>query len=259
MRLDCANVEEAIWNSVRDGTEPAERHMRHIASCESCSQAMAEALASVEALTCLKPCPPAPDCRREILSRISSAGPRRFRLRLAWAAACVAFAAVAFVALHHGQPISRDAQAVADGPTVPVLAKRHISRPKPDRASDRAGLVASAQPQARHRTRSPRRRHRPIAPTQALNTVRMQCERTKSPTPARLASTESKLITITCRSEPTDDAVSYESVEVNEATGVVTTRYIRRTADSVDIRVETAPPIEAPSRGMSDHKEWPEA
>ena len=256
MRLDCANVEEAIWRCKRDAIELTDDELAHIEQCDSCKQALTEARASVEALDCLRPYPPAPDCRRQVLSQINSTRPVAIGLRLAWAAVPVALAAAMLLALHPGSPVERRLRIPTGRPTDVAAAKRH-SEPRSHRSN--AVMVVQNRRQARHRIMaSPSKtafvppcinavaHPRPARPKQSGPPEaiwrRLSDEVALVNEQLRLAIAEDEArrrASLTSPPETAKGEASYDYTEEDQKTG--TTKHIRKTGESIDIWFETPP------------------
>ena len=123
MRLDCARVEEAIWDFARDGTELSEDVLSHIGQCDSCAQALAEASTGLAALDSIKPYPQAPDCTRRVVAAITRPDPAPRPLRFAWVGFTAVFAAALAVVLYTGNITDGPRQASTNRPAVTEAQK----------------------------------------------------------------------------------------------------------------------------------------
>lgn len=257
MRLDCASVEEAIWNYARDGVELTAQELAHIDSCESCKQAFEQVEAGLKALGTLKYSPDAPDCTGVVMSQIVPARPKRFIL-LAWSAVCllviVSLGAVLVSSARHVQ--KAPVQIVKTHPVIPERAEPKAEPQAPEPTANVAVAPvrvapASSNNRARHKTPVHIRASRKIA--KINSTKKPEVEPKQSEPVAKISEPDTDVSKVTLIwSSPGINETSYEYKEQDRSTGEVITRYTTITPNSIDVRVETSKPAK-PTSGMIDN------
>lgn len=249
MRLDCANAEEAISNFARDGVELTEEISRHIEQCESCRQALMEAETVINALGCLRSCPPAPDCRHRVMSQIAPVGSTR--LRIAWTAVSLAFALVILITFLPGGRNHRSTHVTIKHNSV---QPRHIAVDIGQaRKHDIRIAAAPSRPVTRRlpcRHKFHTSRHRDFNLRKSPPTIEVAASGSRDATAGRgdvpVAGPSVKTVCY--------DEIAYSYTDEDDATGVTIIRHFRQIGDSIDVRIETVSTLKSPTSGMIDCK-----
>ncbi len=258
MRLDCASVEEAIWNYARDGVELTTLELAHIDSCESCKQALVQVESGLKALGTLKYSPDAPDCTGVVMSQIVPARPKRFKLLPAWSAVCllviVSLGAILVSSARHVQ--KAPVQIVKTHPVIPERVEPKAEPQAPEPAANVAVapvrvVPASSNNRVRHKAPVRIRTDRKIAKIDP--TKKPEVEPKQSEPVAKISESDTDVSEVTLIwSSPGINETSYEYKEQDRSTGEVITRYTTITPNSIDVRVETSKPAK-PTSGMIDN------
>ncbi len=285
MKPGCADVEEAIWNSVRDEVELTDVELQHIEHCDSCRQALMEVEAGIAALGCLRACPPAPDCREQILSSITQTRPVEKRLRFVWVGA-VALAALIGVGFYHLQPVARDkptATAVVErrarqqsqvlnglgaagnrarrhNAEMAALPDRTIARSMIERPRRRIDVsafpslhgkaAARIKPAPPNSVQGQHRKQLVITERDNVDEVLVTCV-SKAPE----GKTVVEAVSVTWPPSSLGSESSYECTADDDAMQVETVETKPQTGRSIDVGIESSPVIEKPTRGtMTGHK-----
>lgn len=266
MKLNCTDVEEAIWNSAREGIELDEQHLLHIEQCKSCAEALVEASASVEALGQFKQCPPSPDCRQHVMSKISPKGRKR-HTRLAWAFVPAALAAVLTVILCNGNLEKHAKKQIDDSPIASSVSAHQIpQKPKITCAEvpklkriERIDIRTARKSGCATSLHARRKRPRPITinhrPTEA---IAKNAESLDSQSMATAPADSSSIDEVSFVWGPNsgDGEISYQYTEVNTATGTATVQTVRQIGNSIDVRVEDVPVESMPSSKVIDNADY---
>ncbi|MEN6355843.1 MAG: hypothetical protein ABFD83_02025 [Armatimonadota bacterium] len=270
MRLDCAHVEEAIWNTARGEHELTTDEFHHIERCHSCKQAMADAKAGLAALGILKPCPPAPDCRDWIMSRINPVRPIKSRMRFAWAAvpvcAVVILAALFFSINNRRVEIAKPVASIASRQRKAPSADRsaHVrvaQKPAQVRQANVAAVQSRITPQKaphKHRHVSIALRntlsHKPIIAKVSKARTKLGVAKQVASAPPKPSESSSavKAVSLTWSPGFGNGEVSYQYTEEDKATGEVIIRHTTIRDNSIDVRVESTKAPQKPTSKMLD-------
>lgn len=249
MSLDCIKVSDAVWSCIREDRELTEEELQHINACSSCADVLAEAQLCVGALNCVKPCPPAPDCRSAVHARVSN---RRARFAPVWAYACVAIViatmiGVAFLLPHSSRPVSSPDLVMAKAPvykqpTPPLPAPEpkpevqvHESKPQQSSFSEAREVNYSRHVPALHKHKTP--------PVQVvIRPVTIPVTEKPGQVVASPQDDTSALAYATwpMQNQP-ENSYNYSYTTTDPETGEVTSCEVKREGDSVEIKMEADP------------------
>lgn len=252
MKHSCSEIEEALWESARSGSELAEHVLRHVAGCPACARAFKEA----KQILCASSdnyASSAPDCRAAVMARIGIRG----KARWAWAYACAAVAVLAVIAggLTLRAPSPGTRQAVRPTPVVRRLP--HVDQPK------RIVVVPSSEikrqpPPSRDRTivRTPRLRRapKPIPSRRPIVAAVPPLVADEVP-PTQQEPTPVAAVIVTGIVNDQSPDMSYGYRERDPVTGVTTECSVTRTGDSIEIHMESTPAGDPqPVKGSLSHE-----
>lgn len=243
MMHECDRVGDAIWEHARTGADLPADVSRHIGECAECARLMNDARRILSLAEQAIPVPDAPDCRAEVMARISGAR----ATRSIWAYACASAILVmllvgVFIAL---RPQARPTQVVRRAQS-PV----HTT-PEPTANNQAPEIIRRAAPEhrvvmAKHAVPHHRRRTAPMtAPEQAI-------PRDEAPTSEQQIAAENRpvaAVSVTWGAEPSESS-SYAYTERDEATGETTICRVVKSPGAVSIFMKSTPGgQEPPSKG----------
>lgn len=259
MSKDCGRYENEVWECARAGEELPPDARRHIEACADCAQAFAEA----RRLACLMQdagwVPASPDCRSAVMERISG---RRSRIP-AWAYACAAILLAAcalwgarLIAVPPAseqrmvrndcatgtprqpqtQQPARAESAKPDSSPQPIARESIAQDPAPRRA---VGLRNHPTPMP---SAPPRPHHSPENSPQP-QPVLVKCPPEQEALPAEVEASDWPVAAVVVNWQPAPEGAdqTYGYVKRNPETGVVTTCSVRRSGDSIEVRLESVP------------------
>ena len=266
MKLDCAKVEEAIWNSMRDGIHLSGAELQHTQHCGSCRQAITEVETCGDILDCLKPCPRAPDCRQQIRP-----GSRRTNLSLhdsflAWIPAAVFFALVILAVFQHGRPADHRKQLTSSAQTGTVTTQSHPSSDSGASRSSKPKMQAAIESgRSLHLRVHHSRRYMSGSSSELRRQAPVQQAARAGAEPAnaqdkglaigavahQLPASDTDVRSITCTWSPNnvESVTVHEHSEGSRETGLIIMRHTGRTDNSIDITVESVPEIQPSKEG----------
>ena len=247
MMHECDRVGDAIWEHARTGADLPADVSRHIGGCPECARLLSDARRILRLAEQVIPVPESPDCRAEVMARISVAEPRR----PVWAYACALLVVIliaGYALLREARPPGRIAQTNQPSPKVspteqPANPGFICVDPVPQRRTQCRPVTAQ-----HHR---PRVRHW-VNPKLMVAGANTQQQSPVPRTPEDQPSMDRRpvaAVSVTWGAEPSESS-SYAYTERDEATGETTTCRVEKSPGAVSIFMESKPSgQEPPSKG----------
>ena len=250
MKRECQRIADEIWECARAGRELPTEIQRHAADCSCCERAANEAGRILELMREASRVGASADCRSAVMALISGV---RARSRAVWAYACASAVLVGLLVgifyIQHNRPAPQAARKAADQTvTLPVQQPRAdlkgVSGPSKVAPKREDAVARRIPPRHVETTAASRIRHvKKITPIQARELPEPQPAWEKNAPVAAVA------VTWTSAGSGPDD--SYVSIYTDTETGERTICRVERSADSVNIYLESKPSGEkSPGEGV---------
>lgn len=250
MKRECKRIADEIWECARAGQEPPVEVQKHVADCPGCAQAASEAGRMLELMREASRVGAFADCRPAVVARISGG---RARSRAVWAYACASAALVGLLVgvcyIQHSRPAPQTARKAADhtvtlpveGPMADLKGGSEPSEIVPKREDAGARRIP---PKRVERTAA--NRIRPVKKTTPI-----QARELPEPEPAAVDEGPVAAVAVTWTSSESEPDDSYVSIYTDTETGERTICRVERSADSVNIYLESKPSGEkSPGEGV---------
>jgi len=245
MKRECQRIADEIWECARAGQEPPVEVQKHVADCPGCAQAASEAGKVLELMREASRVGAFADCRPAVAARVSGG---RARSRAVWAYACASAVLVGLLVgvfyIQHSRPVPKAAREAA-GQTVTLP----VEGPRADlKGGSGPSEIVPKREDAGARRIPPKRVERTTANRirSVKKTTPIQARELPEPEPALEKGAPVTAVAVTWTSGESEPEDSYVSIYTDTETGERTICRVERSADSVNIYLESKPTGEKP-------------